>query len=401
MPLRNSSDHFGTVAKTFHWSIALLILTLIPLGIVAHEWPYATGEELTVKARLFSLHKTLGLVTFALAVLRILWAVSQPKPGPMYPHRRIETWAAETAHWLLYGSLVAVPLSGWIHHAATTGFAPIWWPFGQSLPFVPKDEGVAALFAGLHWIFNAVLALTLAAHVLGAFKHHLIDRDATLRRMWFGRARLPETLSGHRHAIPFLSALAIWLVALGAGASAGLYLPAKQNGKPAAELAAVQSDWAVADGTLSITVTQLGSEVTGRFAEWTAEIAFDPEIADGVAGTVDVVVAIPSLTLGSVTDQAMGPDFFDAATYPTARFTADILPIVDGYVARGTLTIREASVPVDLPFGLSLDGDTASMTGSLTLDRRDYGIGKNMADETSLRFAVEVDVALTATRTTN
>jgi len=30
-----------------------------------------------------------------------------------------EALAAETVHWLLYGALVLVPLSGWIHHAAT------------------------------------------------------------------------------------------------------------------------------------------------------------------------------------------------------------------------------------------------------------------------------------------
>ena len=52
---------------------------------------------------------------------------------------------------------MVVPLSGWIGHAATTGFAPIWWPFGQGLPFVPESETVAHLFAGIHEVFTKVL----------------------------------------------------------------------------------------------------------------------------------------------------------------------------------------------------------------------------------------------------
>jgi hypothetical protein len=38
------------------------------------------------------------------------------------------------------------------------------------------------------------------------------------------------------------------------------------------------------------------------------------------------------------------------------------------------------------------------MVAGLTIDRRDFGIGDNMNDEGSLKFAVEVDVNLTATR---
>ena len=40
------------------------------------------------------------------------------------------------------------------------------------------------------------------------------------------------------------------------------------------------------------------------------------------------------------------------------------------------------------------------MSASLTLDRRDFGIGANMDDESSLAFTVDVSIALTATRST-
>ena len=186
MSIANSSTRYGAVAKTFHWLTALLILTLIPTGIIANGMPFDAPEELARKAQLFSVHKTLGVVLFTVAVLRILWAFTQPKPVPLHPENKLLCFLADTAHWLLYGSLILVPLSGWVHHAATEGFAPILLPIGQDLPFVPKSETVAGISASLHIIFERVLVVSLFLHIAGALKHHFVDRDATLRRMWFG-----------------------------------------------------------------------------------------------------------------------------------------------------------------------------------------------------------------------
>ena len=397
MALANTADRFGTVSKTFHWLTALLILTLFPLGLIANQMPFETSEQLASKAWMFSLHKTLGVAAFFVALARILWALSQPKPGLLHPDRPLESLAAETVHWLLYGSLVVVPLSGWIHHAATTGFAPIWWPFGQNLPLVPKSETLAGTMAGAHWVLTKVLGLSLALHIAGALKHHVIDKDATLRRMWFGQTQVPANSGSHIHAKPIAMALAAWAIALSIGAALGAYAPHGPQ-LQAEALADVQSGWQVQEGTLSITVTQFGSEVTGTFADWTAAISFDETIQSGKAGEVNVTIAIASLTLGSVTDQAMGPDYFNAMDFPTATYVADIMPVTDGYEATGTLTIKGQSIPLTLPFGLSIMEDTAWMIASVNLDRRAFGIGDNMSDESSLKFNVTTKVELSATR---
>ncbi|WP_195822517.1 cytochrome b/b6 domain-containing protein [Roseobacter sp. MH60115] len=395
MTLANTSTHYGAVTKTFHWLTALLILTLIPLGIYANGLPYDTSEQLAQKALMFSLHKTLGVTVFFVALARILWAISQPKPGLLHPDRKIESLAAETVHWLLYGSLLLVPLSGWVHHAATDGFAPIWWPLGQNLPFVPKSEALASTAAGLHIVFERVLAGAIILHFAGAMKHHVIDKDATLRRMLPGRPAVTLPAHEHRMALPLISAVGIWGVALVIGGTLGLYEKHTVD-VAAAELQAVESDWAVQDGTLQITVQQLGSDVTGSFADWTAAISFDESVTEGVAGSVDVTISIGSLTLGSVTSQALGADFFNAEAFPTAQFTAEILRDADGYLADGTLTLKDQTMPVQLPFTLKLADGLATMQGGTTLDRRAYGIGDSQKDEASVGFNVEVRIDLTA-----
>lgn len=400
MQLGNTQSHYGTVTKGFHWLTALLILTLIPLGIYANALPYDTDAELAHKAWFFSLHKTLGVTVFFVALARIIWALNQPKPALLNANRKLESFAAETVHWLLYGSLLLVPLSGWIHHAATEGFAPIWWPFGQNLPLVPKSEGLAATTAGLHIVFERVLAASILLHLAGALKHHFVDGDATLRRMLPGRPALPPLQGAHRVVAPIAGAVVVWSAALLIGSALHVY---ERHDSPAVEVAAlddVQSDWQVLEGGIAITVTQLGTEVTGSFSDWTAAISFDENITEGVAGSVDVTISIGSLTLGSVTGQAMGTDFFDAATFPTATYTADILATSDGYRLDGTLTIKNETVPVSMPFELQISKGVASASGRTSLNRMDFGIGAtSQPTESNLGFDVGIATSLTAANT--
>ncbi|WP_170577643.1 cytochrome b/b6 domain-containing protein [Ruegeria arenilitoris] len=406
MPSTNTFSSYGSVAKTFHWLTALLIFTALPLGWFANNLAHAiydpsiptTEEDLVRAVQLFSLHKTVGVTVFFVALARILWALTQTKPGLLNADNKPEAFAAEVVHWMLYASLVLVPLTGWLHHAAAEGFAPILWPFGQNLPFVPKSPYVAEVTAGLHWLFILVLAGSLILHIAGALKHHVADKDSTLRRMLPGRSDAPQPPDQHHSALPAVAALAIWGAVLLGGWSTGVFSDHSAAATDTAELSEVQSDWQVQEGTLSITITQLGSPVTGTFADWTAAIAFEDPSEPGLAGTVDVTIAIPSLSLGTVADQAMGADFFDSTQFPTAQFKADLYKTDTGYEARGPLTIRDKTMDVVLPFMLDLQDNTAAMSGALELNRLDFDVGKSMPGEDSLAFVVAVSVELIAQR---
>jgi len=399
MPAANTRQHYGSVAKTFHCLTALLILTVIPLGIIAQRWSFDTSDALAIKATLFSIHKTVGLTLFFVALARITWALTQAKPGPLHPDRKLETFAAETVHWALYASLVVVPLTGWIHHAATVGFAPIWWPFGQNLPFVPKNVDLAHTFASLHIIFERVLIISLGLHIAGALKHAWIDRDATLARMLPGAAPKVPLYDHTTTASPAIAAFAAYGLALLVGAGLGMF--GQHEGPATPQLEAVASDWQVTDGTLAITVTQLGAPVTGQFADWTAAITFDETVTDGTAGQVDVTISVPSLTLGSVTSQALGAEFFNASDFATATFSAPITVTDGAYLADGTVTIRGVTMPAMLPFTLDLQDGIATVEATTQLSRLSFGMGETAyPDETSVGFAVDVAISLTASRNT-
>lgn len=397
--LANTPASYGSAARALHWLTALLIVSAIALGLYAEDLPRDTEAAAATLRTIYSAHKTIGVATFFVALIRILWAFSQPKPAPLHPERRAETLAAEVVHWALYGAMLIMPASGWVLHAAEAGFAPILWPFGQGLPFVPKSEGVAHGAEAVHKLSALVLYGAIGLHVLGALKHALIDRDGTLARMTRGAAPGAATIphkGGSARTAPVV-ALILWAAIIGTGVTLG----ARGAVEPAtamapAATAPAASGWQVTEGSLGFTVTQMGAAVAGQLPSWSAAIDYDPDTG---TGEVSVTIDTTALTLGSVTDQAKGADFFDTASHPGASFTATITRIAGAeHAATGTLTLRGTAVPLTLPFTLSLEGETATMTGQVTLDRRAFGMGAAFPDESTVGFGVTVDVALSATR---
>ncbi|GGE16536.1 Cytochrome b561 [Gemmobacter megaterium] len=394
MAAQNTPQSYGSVARGLHWLTAGLILLSWPLGQWATGLPHDTGAALAFKAQVFSVHKTLGIAAFFVGLARMVWALTQVHPAPVRPDRGVEVWLAALVHWALYLALVLVPLTGWIHHAATEGFAPILWPLGQGLPLVPKSEALAAVSGAAHAVFTKVLLGVVLLHVGGALKHALLDRDGTLRRMVSGHSAGKGSPSAPRGTA--VAAMLVWVAAGGVALTLAGPASAPPPAAPGPVTAQAAGDWRVQEGSLGIAVRQMGAVVEGSFATWSAAIRFDPDRTEG--NHVDVLVDVASLRLGSVSAQATGPEFLNAEAHPQARYVAQIRRDGDGWLADGTLALGDAEVPVLLPFTLEIDGPRATMRGTVRLDRRDFGIGAAYPDEKTVGFAVELSVALVAER---
>jgi cytochrome b561 len=182
MPMRSEPTRWSTVAKTFHWLMALLILGN---GAFAF-WMDGLRPSLN-KINMFALHKSIGITVLALFVLRLAWKMFDRRP-PDEPAPRWQQIAAHTVHGLLYLLIVAIPLSGWAFNSAH-GF-PLQYFKQFNLPaLVEKNEDLSNTLGTVHVYLFWLLLLVLVAHIGGALKHHFIDRDDTLRRMLpFGRA---------------------------------------------------------------------------------------------------------------------------------------------------------------------------------------------------------------------
>lgn len=394
MARANTKTRYGATAITLHWLSALMILAAFVSGYLAHSAPEANAAEVTRKLTLFSLHKTTGVWIFVIGLARILWAIFQPRPLPLQNHNRIERTLADIAYWLLYSAMVLVPLSGWALHSATTGYAPIWWPFWQDMPFVPKSDFLARLMDELHYLFMVVFGATIALHILGALKHTLIAKDGTLRRILGADS---TKVAPHQHqAKPAMTAILIWMLALFGGATLMTTRPLPQAAAPLAE--ARSGAWTVESGSLQFSITQFEREVLGRFDTWTADIQFDDLTPKNLPNMVKVTIDMGSVSLASLTAQALGPDYFDVQNYPLAVFEAEISQNDEAYLASGTLTLRGITHPVQLPFRLDHDENTAKMTGELRLNRFDFAVGASLTDTSLLGEEVLIAIDLIATR---
>jgi polyisoprenoid-binding protein YceI len=170
----------------------------------------------------------------------------------------------------------------------------------------------------------------------------------------------------------------------------------------AASPAAAQR-WVVdpAKSAIQFESAQAGAPVRGRFGKWSADIRFDP--AKLAEARVVVVVDLASATTGdrNVDSQLPTADWFNVAGGAQARFTSSAITAAGPgrYVARGTLAMRGASVPVELPFTLTISGQQAVMRGQTRLDRRAFTLGMGSDSSAAwVPFVVPVTVSVTAQR---
>lgn len=144
-----------------------------------------------------------------------------------------------------------------------------------------------------------------------------------------------------------------------------------------------------------------GQPFAGTFRRWNAAIHFDPKSLD--RSSVAVLVDMASATTGDQTrDEALPTvDWFSAALFPRAIFTANQFKDLGGgrYQAIGTLAIRNIKRPVVLPFNLKIAGDAAAMQGVLTIDRRIFGVGQGQfATGETVATTVRVNISIAAKR---
>lgn len=161
--------------------------------------------------------------------------------------------------------------------------------------------------------------------------------------------------------------------------------------------------WTVDPDSAALTwaVPFSGNALPGQFDDFTTDIAFSPDDLEGSTVTVTVQIVSVAMENEEQAAELPKPEWFDAETWPTATFTADSFEHLDGddYQAEGTLTIRDATNPVTLPFTFAIDGDTAHITGGLTINRIDYGVGQgDWAIDDVVGFPVDIAFDLTATR---
>lgn len=161
---------YGPVAIALHWLLAALIIGSLGIGLYMTGLPLSPG-----RIKLYNWHKWTGVTILLLSAVRLLWRLHRPPPPlPADAAAAMPRWqrsAHRASHALMYLLFLAVPLFGWAYSSAL-GFPVVWFGVLPLPDFVPVDK---------EWA-EAVLKPLL--HVVAVLKHHWIDRDGILKRMW-------------------------------------------------------------------------------------------------------------------------------------------------------------------------------------------------------------------------
>ena len=173
---RNTEDRYGLIAKFFHWLMALLIISIFALGLYMVELSY---YDRWYKDSL-EIHKSTGLLVALLWFCRLTWKKTNSAPKPLSKHT-FEVKAAHLAHFLLYTIILLICFSGYLISTADGDGISFYGLFDVAATITGDNQEDTAGVA--HKYLAWILIFIVCVHIAGAFKHHWIDKDNTLRRM--------------------------------------------------------------------------------------------------------------------------------------------------------------------------------------------------------------------------
>ncbi len=174
--MKDVGKRFGSVSIVNHWVIAVAIIAMLAIGLYMDDLP--RGPELTWW---INLHKSIGVFVLVYGLWRFLWRVVWRFPDDVATIPRWQELAAKAVHLALLLAILGMPISGYI--LSSTGGHPVSFFGIFSLPALPESKSVNDIAGEIHEWLADILIILIVVHVLAALKHHVIDKDATLKRM--------------------------------------------------------------------------------------------------------------------------------------------------------------------------------------------------------------------------
>lgn len=179
MLLRNTAEHFGVIAKVFHWSIALLMIGLIWLGWYMVDLNYYHPWHNDA----LSGHKSLGMIALTLALAKLFWGLYSPAPSLTQSRRAWEGAVTRASHAILTAAMLVLPVSGYVISTSAGDAVAVFDWFTVPAVFV-ANERVLDVAIDIHYYIAYATAILVVLHAGAAIKHQIIDGDGTLRRMF-------------------------------------------------------------------------------------------------------------------------------------------------------------------------------------------------------------------------
>jgi cytochrome b561 len=165
---------YTMTARILHWVMAIVIVSMIPLGLViANDWGGPLQEPL------YNPHRSVGLLIIPLISLRLIHRLANPPLRLPENIPGMQRLAAHATHGCLYALLIVQPVIGWI---ATSAYRAPISEFGwfDSPPIRPENRPFSEQMSSIHGLIGTAIAGLVAIHIGGALFHHFVRKDRVL-----------------------------------------------------------------------------------------------------------------------------------------------------------------------------------------------------------------------------
>ena len=169
-----------------------------------------------------------------------------------------------------------------------------------------------------------------------------------------------------------------------ASTGCGFLIPRAET-PPPAELPAGTYRLDPEHATLLFKIDHLGfSQLVGRFDRFDATLDFDPETPEASRLSAEIDPASIDFDLPKFEEELQGPDWFDVARFPVARFASRAIEMTGASTGRitGDLSLHGVTRPVVLDVTFNGGGDslltgryTLGFAAAGTISRSAFGLG--------------------------
>ncbi len=173
-----AAGRYNNVAVALHWVVAVLVLVMIGLGIYMTDIPRGTPD----RSFFYNLHKSIGLTTGIIVLLRLWWRKKHPPPPLPASMPAWQVTASNISHALLYTCLIMMPIAGF-SASQFTKYGVTYFGLFKIPPMASPQAVIYDLFQGVHENTAYVLMVLVVVHVLAALQHLFVKKDGIFQRM--------------------------------------------------------------------------------------------------------------------------------------------------------------------------------------------------------------------------
>lgn len=156
-----------------------------------------------------------------------------------------------------------------------------------------------------------------------------------------------------------------------------------------------ESTWTVKTDGVKINFNLPKEGTTGTIGGLKAVINFDVLHPESSSITATADVSTINTGVDAKTEHLKSADFFDAEKHPTIQFTSSkITPSDSGFVATGSLTMRDSTKTISIPFSFKQNGNEGVFKGTMAVHPGEYGVGQRSKSGSDLvEISIEVPVS--------